>query len=67
METNEFVSQLKAKYGYSDEMEQFLQKAVPAIISYYGEDKKNIVFEVFSVNKGPALPTAIRATTTHGP
>ena len=48
METNEFVSQLKAKYGYSDEMEQFLQKAVPAIITYYGEDKKNIVFAALS-------------------
>ena len=36
METNAFVSQLKAKYGYSDEIEQFLQKAVPVIITYYG-------------------------------
>ena len=48
METNEFVSQLKAKYGYSDEMEQFLQKAISAIITYYGEDKKNIVFAALS-------------------
>lgn len=48
METNEFISQLKAKYGYSDEMEQFLQKAIPAIITYYGEDKKNIVFAALS-------------------
>lgn len=48
METNEFISQLKAKYGYSDEMEHFLQKAVPAIITYYGEDKKNIVFAALS-------------------
>jgi hypothetical protein len=44
MEINEFVSRLKAKYGYSDEMERFLNNAVPAIISYYGDDKKNVVF-----------------------
>lgn len=44
MEINRFVQQLKVKYGYSDEMEQFLQEAIPAIISYYVEDKKNIVF-----------------------
>lgn len=48
MEINEFVSQLKEKYGYSDEMELFLKKAVPAIISYYGEDKKNIIFAALS-------------------
>ena len=48
METSEFVSQLKSKFGYSDEMEQFLQKAIPAIITYYGEDKKNIIFAALS-------------------
>ena len=48
METNEFVSQLQAKYGYSPEMEQFLQKAISAIISYYGEDKKKIIFAALS-------------------
>ena len=40
MEVNEFVSNLKSKYSYSDEMVQFLQKAIPSIITYYGEDKK---------------------------
>ncbi len=48
MEINEFVSQLKKQYGYSDEMEQFLQKALPAMITYYGEDKKNIIFAALS-------------------
>ena len=46
METNEFVSQLQAKYGYSPEMEQFLQKAISAIISYYGEDKKKLFLQL---------------------
>ena len=41
MEVNEFISNLKSKYSYSDEMVQFLQKAIPSIITYYGEDKKN--------------------------
>ena len=33
MEVNEFVSNLKSKYNYSDEMVQFLQKAIPSIIT----------------------------------
>ena len=48
MEIDAFVNQLKSKYDYSDEMEQFLKKAVPAIITYYGEDKKNIIFASLS-------------------
>ncbi len=48
MEVNEFVNQLKSKYDYSDEMTQFLQKAIPSIITYYGEDKKDIIFAAIS-------------------
>lgn len=44
MEITSFVKQLKIKYDYSEEMEQFLLKAIPSIIKYYGEDKKNIIF-----------------------
>ena len=44
MEVNEFISNLKSKYSYSDEMVQFLQKAIPSIITYYGEDKKDVIF-----------------------
>ncbi len=43
MKINEFVSQLRKKYEYSDEMTDFLKKAIPALIKYYGEDKKNII------------------------
>lgn len=40
MEINEFTNYLKNKYNYSDEMISLLQKAIPALITYYGEDKK---------------------------
>lgn len=44
MEINEFITSLKNKYNYSDEMVSLLQKAIPALIIYYGEDKKNIIY-----------------------
>jgi len=44
MEINEFITSLKNKYNYSDEMVSLLQKAIPALITYYGEDKRNIIY-----------------------
>ena len=44
MEINGFITFLKNKYNYSDEMVSLLQKAIPALIIYYGEDKKNIIY-----------------------
>lgn len=44
MSNEEFIASLKAKYGYSDEMVSLLNKAIPALITYYGEDKRNIIF-----------------------
>lgn len=40
MEINDFITSLKNKYNYSDEMVSLLQKTIPALITYYGEDKK---------------------------
>lgn len=48
MEINEFTNHLKNKYNYSDEMIILLQKAIPALITYYGEDKKNIIYNVLN-------------------
>lgn len=44
MEINDFITSLKNKYNYSDEMVSLLQKTIPALITYYGEDKKNIIY-----------------------
>lgn len=43
MNTNDFLSNLQVKYNYSDDMINFLQKAIPALVNYYGEGKKNII------------------------
>lgn len=44
METNSFLDELKNKFDYSDELMGFLQKAIPALIAYYGEDKTNLIY-----------------------
>lgn len=45
MEVNEFIEHLRIKYNYSDELVSFLKKALPSIIAYYGEQRKDIIFE----------------------
>ena len=34
MDTNTFVESLRTKFGYSEELTNFLKKAVPAIIQW---------------------------------
>lgn len=41
----EFYLELKRKYNYSDDLIAFLKRAVPAIITYYGTDKKDIIYK----------------------
>lgn len=48
MEIKEFTEYLKNKYNYPDELISLLQKAIPALITYYGEDKKNIIYNVLN-------------------
>lgn len=48
MEIKEFTEYLKNKYNYPNELISLLQKAIPALITYYGEDKKNIIYNVLN-------------------
>ena len=41
----EFLEQLRQKYGYDSELIAALNKIVPALISYYGADKSNIIYQ----------------------
>lgn len=45
MEVNAFIEHLRIKYNYSDELVSFLKKALPSIIDYYGEQRKDFIFE----------------------
>lgn len=40
----EFLDKLKEKYNYSDELLTFLNKLIPTLTTYYGIDKKDIIF-----------------------
>ena len=46
MNDNEFVEKLSQKYGYSLELENYLKALLPALITYYGEDKREIIYNV---------------------
>ena len=35
---NEYIINLKNKYGYSDELLEFLVKLIPNLIKFYGEE-----------------------------
>lgn len=39
----DIIERLKEKYNYSEELCIFLEKAIPAILSYYGEDKQELL------------------------
>lgn len=39
----DIIDKLKEKYNYSEELCVFLEKAIPAILSYYGEDKQELL------------------------
>lgn len=43
MDISNYLIDLQAKYNYSAELMQFLQKAIPALVTYYGNDKLNII------------------------
>ena len=40
---NEYISNLKNKYGYSDELLEFLVKLIPNLIKFYGEEYQDII------------------------
>lgn len=44
----EYLENLKNKFNYSDDLINFLEKAIPAIITYYGEDSTKLVLEALS-------------------
>ncbi len=44
----EYVAGLKNKFGYSDELSNFLNQLIPNLIKYYGEEYKDIIFSALS-------------------
>lgn len=42
---NDYMYRLKNKYGYSDELLNFLSELIPYLIIYYGEEYKDIILE----------------------
>lgn len=45
---NEYVSGLKNKFGYSDELSEFLSQLIPNLIKYYGEEYRDIILSALS-------------------
>lgn len=48
MDIENFINQVRIKYNYSEEMVQFLHRAIPSIITYYGDDKTSIILETIN-------------------
>lgn len=44
----EYVARLKNKFGYSDELSNFLDQLIPNLIKYYGEEYKDIILSALS-------------------
>ena len=38
-----YIEQLKTKFGYSEELLKFLEKLIPSLIMYYGEEYKELI------------------------
>ena len=48
MNIDELLMELKNKFNYSEDLLSFLKEIVPIMINYYGEDKKDIIFETLN-------------------
>lgn len=53
-----FVNKLEEKYGYTDELCDFLKQLIPTLVNYYGDDKLELILnaldncEIFLNKKG---------------
>ena len=45
---NEYLLELKNKYGYSDQLLGFLSQLIPNLINYYGEEYRDIIISAIS-------------------
>lgn len=45
---NEYILELKTKFGYNDELTDFLTKLIPNLIIYYGEEYKDVILSTLS-------------------
>lgn len=45
---NEYVSGLKSKFGYGDELSEGLSQLIPSLIKYYGEEYKDTILSALS-------------------
>ncbi len=44
----EYINGIKNKFGYSEELTNFLSQLIPALIKYYGEEYKNTILSALS-------------------
>lgn len=45
---DEYINGIKNKYGYSEELTNFLNQLIPTLIKYYGEEHKNTILSALS-------------------
>ena len=45
---NEYIINLKNKYGYSDELLEFLVELIPNLIKFYGEEYQDVILEALA-------------------
>ena len=45
---DEYINGIKNKYGYSEELTNFLSQLIPTLIKYYGEEHKNTILSALS-------------------
>lgn len=45
---DEYLIELKNKFGYSDELTNFLSQLIPNLIKYYGEENKEVILSTLS-------------------
>ena len=45
---SEYINELKSKYGYSEELSDFLSQLLTVIINYYGEEYKDVILSALS-------------------
>ena len=43
MNIDKYINDLKEKYNYNNELCSFLKKVIPALITYYGTDKTDLI------------------------
>lgn len=48
MNSNDFVDMITKKFNYSIELQDYLKKVIPALITYYGEERKDTIYRALN-------------------